>query len=218
MQLRALLVLFVAFALTTRIDVGAVAQDAGFGGPAPLGAAHGGAISPRFFGPTYQGFGTYGFGTYGPGFYGPGVNGIRVGPPSAMSIDPSLRFHTYPGSSGSYVYPLRPGSALPSINDPLRTITWPSRGKISINLSAEATGDVSYTLNGVDYTIKPGYAQNFEDDRKWIISYADSETKKPVRYTLTAGAYRFLPSKTGFRLHEVIDKKPPVSEEQKPAE
>lgn len=205
MQLRTICYLFALIVLSVPIAVG---QDVPFGNPAPLGSAAEGAISPRYFGPTYQGFGFYGFGTYGPGFYGPGASGLRVGPPSAMSIDPSLRFHTYPGYSPPYVQPLPPNSGLPSISDPLRTlpVTWPSRGKININLSAEATGDISYTLNGVNYTIKPGYAQNFDDDRKWIISYEDSETKKPIRYTLTAGTYRFLPNKSGFGLHEVVDK------------
>jgi hypothetical protein len=206
------------------------AQDAGFGGggfgggnfggPAPLGAASGGAISPRFFGPINQGYGSYGFGTFGPGYYGPGVSGLHVGPPSAMSIDPSLRFHTYPGHAPSYVYPLRSNSGLPSIHDPLRTlpVTWPSRGKIAIHLSAEATTDITYTLNGTEYTIKPGYAQNFDDDRKWIISYADSESKKPIRYTLTAGAYRFLQNKVGFSLHEEIEKSATASVEPKTPE
>src|SRR5688500_15482420 len=99
MRLRLLFVLVAAiFLLACR----SIAQDGGigsgsFGGPAPLGAASGGAITPRFFGPINQGYGSYGFGTFGPGYYGPGVSGLHVGPPSAMSIDLSLRFHTYPG-------------------------------------------------------------------------------------------------------------------------
>lgn len=222
MKLRKLIALLVVLFVPL---TNSVAQDFGFGGgsfggPAPLGAAQGGAISPRYFGPTYQGYGSYGFGTFGPGYYGPGVSGLHVGPPSAMSIDPSLRFHTYPGRAPSYAYPWRSPSGLPSLNDPLRTfpITWPSRGKISIQLGSDAASDIRYTLNGAEYTIKPGYAQNFEDDRKWIISYTDSETKKRVRYTLTAGNYRFLPSKSGFSLHEETAKKAVASGETKPPE
>jgi hypothetical protein len=157
---------------------------------------------PGQFGAPNYGIGPSANGLYGPGYYAP--NGIGLGAPQPIEVDPSLRFGTYPS------YPSAgPRAFGPILGEPFRElsrVTWPSRGPIVIRHRADAKDDLHYTLNGLKYSIKPGYEQKFEDDRKWIIAFGDEKTEKPKRYTLTAGAYRFIARADGYDLFEQVAK------------
>lgn len=177
---------------------------------APRGVPSAGAMTPRYFGPAYSGFGTYGFGVYGPGYYGRGAWGYPGVAPHTAPIDPSLYYHTYPyqtspghpsaGLRPTLPYPSRPWWGAPSV--PPR-----SRGKIVIAHEKSADESVEYTLNGYRYQIQPGYVQQFEDDRTWVIAFDGEAPEKPIRYTLTAGRYRFLKRETGWDLVREPDEK-----------
>lgn len=164
-------------------------------------------FAPGHFGGPAFGPGPSPGGLYGPGYYAP--NGIGLGGPRPVEVDPSLRYGTYPS------YPsASPRSFGPILGEPFRElsrITWPSRGPIVIRHRADAKEDLSYTLNGLTYSIKPGYEQKFEDDRKWIIALGDEKTKKPKRYTLTAGDYRFISREGAYDLFEDLPKAAPAN-------
>jgi hypothetical protein len=183
--------------------------------------------SPSYGSPNFYHFGAFGNGIYGPGYnglgiYSPGINRLSYGGSSPLGVDPSLYYHTYPNYSSPYLPPLAPNTGLPSLSDGVllyprikpATFTWPSRGKIRIELPADAAADIDYALNSDKYTIKPGYNQTFDDDRKWTMTSTDGAFKK--RYLLTAGNYRFYKFDTGWELREVIDK-PAASIETPPA-
>jgi hypothetical protein len=56
-------------------------------------------------------------------------------------------------------------------------------------------------LNGTTYTIKPGYAQTFEEDRVWTIEFLRGGNRSPVmRYALKAGTYQFEFDENGWDL------------------
>lgn len=77
----------------------------------------------------------------------------------------------------------------------------PQAGQIELILPKEATGPLTYTLNGTIYTIKPGYSQTFPEDRNWFIEFLQRGTGSSMaRYQLTAGTYRFVNENGGWDL------------------
>jgi hypothetical protein len=94
----------------------------------------------------------------------------------------------------------------------LRSLTRPSRGEIKIVHKKDASSEVHYSLNGVEFTIKPGEEQVFADDRNWVIAIQDQTDAKPHRYTLKTGNYQFVASEKGWNLKQIVPKKtPPAS-------
>lgn len=72
---------------------------------------------------------------------------------------------------------------------------------IKLVLPKEATGPVSYVLNGTTYSIKPGYSQIFADDRVWTIEFLrGGNGSPPVAYQLQAGTYSFAVDENGWDL------------------
>ncbi|WP_397571208.1 hypothetical protein [Schlesneria sp. T3-172] len=76
--------------------------------------------------------------------------------------------------------------------------------EIKLIFPKEATGALSYVLNGTTYTIKPGYHQTFVDDRVWTIEFLRGGNRSlPMRYQLTAGTYIFEADENGWDLKQV---------------
>ena len=76
--------------------------------------------------------------------------------------------------------------------------------EIKLIFPQEATGSLSYVLNGTTYTIKPGYNQTFVDDRVWTIEFLRAGNRsQPLRYQLTAGTYVFDFDENGWDLKQV---------------
>lgn len=86
---------------------------------------------------------------------------------------------------------------------------WPTRGPVIISNPKDSGGDVRYTLNGTEYTIKPGYQQKFEDDRAWVVAFGSGGAKGDLKYTLVAGTYNFVPAESGWDL-KLSKEAPPV--------
>ena len=87
--------------------------------------------------------------------------------------------------------------------------------EISLSLPKEATGSLTYRLNGTLYSIKPGYTQSFPADRKWIIEFLRSgQTGQMITYGLPAGEFHFVSDQIGWDLRErpVFKVAPPVLE------
>jgi hypothetical protein len=72
--------------------------------------------------------------------------------------------------------------------------------KIKIVNPSDSGGNVRYTLNGSEYSIKPGDVQILADDRQWVIDFSSGGTKGDVRYTLSAGTFKFKVTQTGWDL------------------
>lgn len=127
--------------------------------------------------------------------------------PSYSLYDDNLGYRSfYPvAPSGTLA---APSNALPAVsrvvigagaNTPKQT-RWPTRGPVILSNPKDSGGDVRYTLNGTEYTIKPGYQQKFEDDRAWVVAFGSGGAKGDLKYTLVAGTYKFLPAETGWDL------------------
>ena len=84
--------------------------------------------------------------------------------------------------------------ARPVVADPVPEATF-SGGPITITNPATNKETLSYTLNGIAYTILPGYSQDFRADRAWAIQFSRGENlTRPV--TGSSRAYTRLPVRT----------------------
>ena len=137
-------------------------------------------------GGVFYGGGLYsGFG-FGSGYYG---NGYGYGSPyynqPAVQSYPVYTTQQYTGSTPQYV---------------------PDGGEIVLFSLSNATTDISYTLNGTPYTMKPGSVQRFTNDRQWTIEFPfTSNGPASLRYTLVTGSYKFKPSGSGMGLFQTQD-------------
>lgn len=89
-------------------------------------------------------------------------------------------------------------------------------GKIKILNPADSGGDIRYSLNGTEYSIKPGYAQNLDNDRTWVINFGSGGTKGDLRYTLSAGTFKFKATDAGWDLARAAEQ-PAVTQSPPPA-
>lgn len=89
-----------------------------------------------------------------------------------------------------------PGSVVPISN---------AGGKIKVLNLADSGSEIRYSLNGSEYSIKPGYAQYLDSDRQWVIEFGSGGTKGDVRYTLSPGTFKFKITETGWDLVRAAD-------------
>ncbi|MFO1045809.1 MAG: hypothetical protein U0941_28845 [Planctomycetaceae bacterium] len=73
-------------------------------------------------------------------------------------------------------------------------------GTIKIVNPSDSGGEVSYTLNGNPYSIKPGHAQTIQNDRLWTVAFGSGGTTGNVRYSLQPGFYKFKVTDGGWNL------------------
>ena len=84
-------------------------------------------------------------------------------------------------------------------------------GKITILNPSGSGGDVRYSLNGTDYTIREGSAQTFDNDRTWVVSFGSGGSKGDIRYTLSPGLFKFKVTGTGWDLVRAAEQPNSVS-------
>ena len=72
---------------------------------------------------------------------------------------------------------------------------------IKITNPAANTATMSYVLNGVTYSIPPGYSQDLTLDRSWEISFSRGGNFGSARYGLEPGLYTFEPTDHGWELY-----------------
>ena len=89
-------------------------------------------------------------------------------------------------------------------------------GKIKILNPSDSGGEIRYSLNGTEYSIKPGYSQNLDNDRSWVINFGSGGTKGDVRYTLSAGTFKFKVTDAGWDLARAVEQ-PTISNALPPA-
>ncbi len=95
-----------------------------------------------------------------------------------------------------------------------------SAGKIKLRNAADSGGAIRYLLNGQEFVIEPGYAQQIEADREWTIEFASGGSRGELRYGLTPGDYEFHVGDDGWDLAKISRKavkanapSPPTREE-----
>jgi hypothetical protein len=73
-------------------------------------------------------------------------------------------------------------------------------GLLIINPEENDT-DVSFTLEGKSYTLKPGYHQNFPEGDSWQVRFDKGGSQGDARYTVEPGTYVFTPEDGGWNLY-----------------
>jgi hypothetical protein len=101
---------------------------------------------------------------------------------------------TYPAAANSYAV------ASPVVEDSSPAATF-SGGPITITNPATNSTALSYTLDGVAYTIAPGYSQDFREDRAWVIEFSRGANLDQVQYGLQSGLYSFTSTDHGWELY-----------------
>ena len=60
---------------------------------------------------------------------------------------------------------------------------------------------LNYTLDGIAYSIPPGYSQEFREDRAWVIQFSRAANVDQARYGLQSGQYTFTSTDRGWELY-----------------
>jgi len=121
--------------------------------------------------------------------------------------------HGYGYGWGSY-YPYTVQTPV-LVNPPVQVF---SGGLITITNPADSKTTLSYTLNGVQYTIPPGYSQELRADRLWVIQFSRGSNLGDVRYQLEPGLYTFSGTDHGWELfHGVREPGPMIAAPSAPA-
>jgi hypothetical protein len=96
-----------------------------------------------------------------------------------------------------------------------------SAGKIKLRNPADSGGAIRYLLNDQEFVIEPGFAQQIEADRDWVIEFTSGGSKGDVRYRLAPGEYEFRAGDDGWDLAKMGRKAvkadapaPPTREEE----
>lgn len=76
-----------------------------------------------------------------------------------------------------------------------------SGGPIKIVNPAKNKVTLSYTLDGNAYTIPPGYSQNIQEDRAWVIEFSRGNDLEDATYELHSGVYKFAHTDYGWELY-----------------
>jgi hypothetical protein len=73
--------------------------------------------------------------------------------------------------------------------DPIKIVN-PAKNGVTLN----------YTLNGSLFNIQPGYSQDLQADRAWVIQFSRGENLDQARYGLQPGVYTFARTDRGWEL------------------
>ena len=79
----------------------------------------------------------------------------------------------------------------------------PTFSGLPIKITNPAANGVtlSYTLDGVAYTIAPGYSQDFREDRGWVVQFSRGASLDQAEYGLQSGLYTFTSTDHGWELY-----------------
>lgn len=136
---------------------------------------------PGYYGGYGYGYPGYGYRSYGYypsyGYYGSSYySSPTVYPsPSVVYSAPATRITT--------AKPIVPNSLAPA-------------GNIKLRLPAGSDGSVNYQLNGTAFVLNPGFAQKFDNDRSWTITFDDGTGQTQSR-ALTSGTWEFVRNSDG---------------------
>ena len=72
---------------------------------------------------------------------------------------------------------------------------------------------ITYSVNGVRFTIKPGQSQTLLRDRPWIIEFRRGKGRDLARYALKSGIYDFQQTDYGWELFDTT-RAPPASTDE----
>jgi hypothetical protein len=138
-------------------------------------------------------------------------NGYTYAPdssyPTVIQQQPTLGLsRTYlPPSPPPVVIESRPPGSTYGLSNSITSPSGPSRpaGTIKLVCPKTAGGPLTYALNGLVYTIQPGYSQTFRDDRAWTLEFKrGGEGSEVARYALKAGVYNFAVGASGWELQQ----------------
>lgn len=101
---------------------------------------------------------------------------------------------------GSVPVPEPPSVLTPPVRIDTAAGIVPSNGNITIFIRPESEFQMVYALNDQPFTIKPGYVQEFPNDRTWNIQFLGSATDEVSYFPLEAGVYEFAMGETGVEL------------------
>ncbi len=76
-----------------------------------------------------------------------------------------------------------------------------SGGPIKITNPASNHVTLSYVLDGVAYSVPPGYSQELREDRPWVIQFSRGPNMDEARYALRSGRYTFASTGHGWELY-----------------
>ena len=133
---------------------------------------------------------------YSPRVYSPGIDASSLYGQSAYGTT------IYSGSSSVATSSPTLGSS-PRVISSQPAVKY-DNGEIVLFSPPTNSREISYTLNGASYTMKPGTLQKFTNDRKWVIE-VNLGNGEMTQYTLSTGRYKFKQSETGFHLYTTRD-------------
>ena len=136
---------------------------------------------------------------YGPGYYGPyGYRAPVVIAPQPIYVPPPVYVQPQP----VYVQPQPQYSPTPVL--PAAPSPYADGGEIVLFSPSTTTSDIRYTLNGHQYTMRPGTKQRFTNDRTWTVQF-ESHPGHLVSYTLHSVHYKFKQTESGLGLFQTHD-------------
>ncbi len=91
-----------------------------------------------------------------------------------------------------------------------------SGGPIKIVNPASNRTTLRYTLDGVVYSIPPGYSQQLRDDRPWVILFSRGPGMEEAQYRLRSGRYAFTSTNHGWELYRSNFSQPTAPENPPP--
>ena len=142
-------------------------------------------------GHLHLGYGGYGYGGYG------GYGGSGYYPTYGSGyVNSGVNYYTPPVVVQNVV----PSNVVPYSIQTSSNGTVANGGTIKIVNPSDSGGEVSYTLNGNPYSIKPGHAQTIQNDRLWTVAFGSGGTVGNVRYSLQPATYKFKVTDGGWNL------------------
>jgi hypothetical protein len=151
-----------------------------------------------------KGSGSMGSGSMGSGSMGSGSMGSNQYP-NSQNYKWRNDYPWYGGYYPRYGYGYGYGGSpyiveRPILENPLPGANF-SGSPIRIVNPASSRANLSYTLNGVAYTIQPGESQDLREDRAWVIEFNRGGSFGQARYGLQTGMYSFSVTDHGWELY-----------------
>lgn len=113
--------------------------------------------------------------------------------------NPNWHNNSHPGYGSGYRYAPYVVQR-PILENPLPPANF-SGGLIKISNPATNGVTLSYTLNGIPYTMHPGFDQEFSEDRLWTIEFSRGTNLGLARYRIESGRYGFASTDHGWELY-----------------
>jgi hypothetical protein len=103
-------------------------------------------------------------------------------------IVPQQYSQPYVQPQPTYTVRRPPTNAVPG---PMQPQPFGNGAAIVLSNPAGSGGAISYLLNGSQYTMRPGEAQSFTFDRRWVIEFSRGPSLPDAKYSLRPGTFAF---------------------------